>query len=65
VAFTAYAWLLQRAPISLTATYAYVNPVVAVALGALFVAEPITPAIVVSGAVIIAGVALTVSTERR
>nr|WP_203904244.1 EamA family transporter [Virgisporangium aliadipatigenens] len=65
VAFTAYVWLLQSAPISLTATYAYVNPVVAVALGALFVAEPITPAIIASGAVIIAGVALVVSTERR
>src|SRR3712207_5549520 len=41
VAFTAYVWLLQNAPISLTATYAYVNPVVAVALGALVVSEPV------------------------
>jgi drug/metabolite transporter (DMT)-like permease len=65
VAFTAYVWLLQHAPISLTATYAYVNPVVAVALGALIVSEPVTPAIVGSGAVILAGVALVVSTERR
>ena len=32
-AFTAYAWLLKHAPISQVATYAYVNPVVAIALG--------------------------------
>jgi drug/metabolite transporter (DMT)-like permease len=64
VAFTAYVWLLQHAPISLTATYAYVNPAVAVALGALVVAEPVTPAIFVGGAIILVGVALVVSTER-
>jgi drug/metabolite transporter (DMT)-like permease len=65
VAFTAYAWLLQNAPISLTATYAYVNPAVAVLLGALVVAEPVTPAILIGGLIIIVGVALVVSTERR
>ena len=43
VAFTAYVWLLQHAPISQVATYAYVNPVVAIALGALFVDEEVTP----------------------
>jgi drug/metabolite transporter (DMT)-like permease len=64
VAFTAYAWLLQNAPISLTATYAYVNPAVAVLLGALVVAEPVTPAILIGGLIIIVGVALVVSTER-
>jgi len=65
VAFTAYAWLLQNAPISLTATYAYVNPAVAVLLGALVVAEPVTPAILTGGLIIIVGVALVVSTERQ
>ncbi|MEU4378587.1 EamA family transporter [Micromonospora echinofusca] len=64
VAFTAYVWLLHHAPISLASTYAYVNPVVAVALGALFVAEPVTARVVLGGAVIVAGVALVVSTER-
>ena len=63
-AFTAYVWLLQNAPISLTATYAYVNPVVAVALGALVLAEPITTAIVLGGLVVVLGVGLVVSTER-
>jgi drug/metabolite transporter (DMT)-like permease len=64
IAFTAYVWLLRHAPISLTATYAYVNPVVAVFLGALIVNESVTPAILLSGAVILLGVALVVSTER-
>lgn len=64
VAFTAYVWLLHNAPISLVATYAYVNPAVAVALGALFVAEPITAQVLLGGAVIVAGVAVVVSTER-
>ncbi|MEV1147081.1 EamA family transporter [Micromonospora sp. NPDC049799] len=64
VAFTAYVWLLHQAPISLVSTYAYVNPVVAVALGALFVAEPVTPQVLLGGAVIVAGVALVVTTER-
>lgn len=64
VAFTAYVWLLHHAPISLTATYAYVNPVVAVVLGALVLAEPITLPILLGGAVVVAGVGLVVSNER-
>jgi drug/metabolite transporter (DMT)-like permease len=64
VAFTAYVWLLQNAPISLVSTYAYVNPVVAVILGALFVDEAITGRVLLGGAVIVAAVALVVSTER-
>ena len=43
LAFTSYAWLLQNAPISKVSTYAYVNPVVAIALGWLFLDEGITP----------------------
>jgi len=64
VAFTAYVWLLGNAPISLVATYAYVNPVVAVILGALILDEPVTPAIVVGGAVIVVAVAIVISVER-
>jgi drug/metabolite transporter (DMT)-like permease len=63
VAFTAYSWLLQNAPVSLVATYAYVNPVVAVLLGALILAEPITPSIVIGAAIIVAAVAFIVSRE--
>jgi drug/metabolite transporter (DMT)-like permease len=65
IAFTAYVWLLGNAPISLVSTYAYVNPAVAVALGALVVDEPITRSVLLSGLVIVVGVALVVSTERR
>ncbi|GIG89012.1 drug/metabolite exporter YedA [Plantactinospora endophytica] len=64
VAFTAYVWLLQNASISLVATYAYVNPVVAVSLGALLLDESVTGQVLLGGAVIVLGVALVVSTER-
>lgn len=64
VAFSAYVWLLDNAPISLTATYAYVNPVVAVLLGALLLDEAVTAAILAGGAVVVAGVALVVTAER-
>jgi drug/metabolite transporter (DMT)-like permease len=63
VAFTAYGWLLQHAPVSLVATYAYVNPVVAVILGFLILAEPITPSIVIGAAIIVGSVAYIVSRE--
>ena len=65
VAFTAYVWVLDAAPISLVATYAYVNPVVAVFLGWLILAETVTVAIVIGGAVAIVGVAIVVAAERR
>ncbi|URM89433.1 EamA family transporter [Streptomyces sp. MRC013] len=65
IAFTAYAWLLQSAPLSLTATYAYVNPVVAVLLGWLILDEALTWSIALGGAVVVAGVWLIVRAERR
>ncbi|MGP4094221.1 EamA family transporter [Nonomuraea sp. KM90] len=65
VGFTAYTWLLGNAPISLVSTYAYVNPVVAVLLGVLVVNEHVTVQIILGGLVILVGVALVVSTERR
>ncbi|HEX5740857.1 MAG TPA: EamA family transporter [Pilimelia sp.] len=64
VAFTAYVWLLHHAPLTLVSTYAYVNPVVAVALGALLLAEPVGPRMLIGGGIVVAGVALVVSTER-
>jgi drug/metabolite transporter (DMT)-like permease len=63
IAFTAYSWLLQNAPVSLVATYAYVNPVVAVVLGALILAEPITGSIVFGAAIIVAAIAFIVTRE--
>jgi len=65
VAFTAYVWLLRVAPLPLIATYAYVNPVVAVALGALILQEPITPRTLVAGAVIVFAVALIITARSR
>lgn len=63
VAFTAYVWLLQHAPISRVATYAYVNPVVAVILGAILLSERITVTTLIGGAVIIASVAVVIRAE--
>ncbi len=65
LAFTVYGWLLRVAPLPLIATYAYVNPVVAVILGALVRQEPIDPRTVVAGAVIIGAVALIVTARGR
>lgn len=65
IAFTAYTWLLQNAPISLVSTYAYVNPVVAVFLGWLILNEQITPTMVVGAALIVAGVAFVIRKESQ
>jgi drug/metabolite transporter (DMT)-like permease len=65
LAFTAYVWLVAHAPISLVATYAYVNPVIAVFLGWLILDEKITWPIVAGGAIVVAAVALVISSERR
>jgi len=63
-AYTAYLWLVANAPVSLTATYAYVNPIIAVALGALFLNEKITSSYALGGLIILMGVVLVVSVER-
>jgi drug/metabolite transporter (DMT)-like permease len=65
VAFTAYTWLLANVPVSTVGTYAYVNPIVAVALGALFLGEPITPRTLVAAAIIIGAVVAMVSGRPR
>jgi drug/metabolite transporter (DMT)-like permease len=64
VAFSAYVWLLANAPIGLVATYAYVNPVVAVFLGWLILSEAVTHAVVVGGLIIVAAVAIVITVER-
>ncbi len=64
VAYSTYVWLLGHAPISLVSTHAYVNPVVAVALGWLWLGEPVTWPVVLGGAVVLVAVGL-VMTERR
>lgn len=65
LAFTAYVWLLQNAPISTVATYAYVNPVIAVFLGWAILSEEVTPLVIAAAAVIVASVAGVVREESR
>jgi drug/metabolite transporter (DMT)-like permease len=65
VAFSAYTWLLRNARTSLVATYAYVNPVVAVALGASILGEAIDTRTLLAGAVVLVAVALIVSAQPR
>ena len=59
VGFTAFAYCLNELPASTVGTYAYVNPMVAVVLGRLVLGEPLTPGLVVGGALIVLSVALT------
>jgi drug/metabolite transporter (DMT)-like permease len=61
IAFSAYAWLLKNVRISVVSTYAFVNPVVAVALGTAFLGEPISWSTIVAGAAIVVAVVLIVT----
>jgi drug/metabolite transporter (DMT)-like permease len=63
--FSCYIWLLKVAPTPLVSTYAYVNPVVALALGAVFLSEPITGRTILAGLAIVAAVALIVTARSR
>jgi drug/metabolite transporter (DMT)-like permease len=63
VAFTAYVWALQNVPVSKVATYAYVNPVIAIALGWLILDEQMTPTMLGAAAIIIASVAMIIRKE--
>jgi drug/metabolite transporter (DMT)-like permease len=63
LAFSAYAWLLKNVRISTVATYAFVNPVVAVALGAVFLGEAITWSTLAAGTAIIVAVVLIVCSK--
>lgn len=65
VGFTAYTWLLAHTPIAVASTYAYVNPIVAVALGAIILSEPITPRTFVASVIIIGAVIAMVSGRPR
>lgn len=63
VAFTAYVWVLQHAPVSKVATYAYVNPVIAIFLGWLVLSEEITSVIFIGAAIIVTSVAFIIRKE--
>jgi drug/metabolite transporter (DMT)-like permease len=63
VGYTAYVWLLDNAPLGRVATYAYVNPVVAIALGAIVLHESLTWTIGAGAVLVLACVAIVVRTE--
>jgi drug/metabolite transporter (DMT)-like permease len=63
--YTAYLWLVQNAPVGLIATYAYVNPVVAIALGTIFLDEVLSITLFFGAIVVITGVALVAWVESR
>lgn len=63
VGYTAYTWLLRVAPTSLVGTYAYVNPLVALLLGALIGKEALGPRTLLAALVILGSVALTTAAQ--
>lgn len=64
-AYSAYTWLVMRAPMSLVSTYAYINPAVAVLLGWLILQEALTADVWAGLVFILGGVALVTRGERR
>jgi drug/metabolite transporter (DMT)-like permease len=64
IAYSAYVWLLRNARLSLVTTYAFVNPVVAVALGAVILGEPFTIRSAIATTAVVAGVVLMLRRPR-
>jgi drug/metabolite transporter (DMT)-like permease len=64
IGFSAYTWLLRAAPTPWVSTYAYINPVVAVILGHLLAAEPLTPRILIAATIVVGSVALTTLSQQ-
>jgi drug/metabolite transporter (DMT)-like permease len=60
VAYSAYGIAVRSLPTATVATYAYVNPVIAVLLGTLILNERLTPAMLAGGALIVGAVVLVV-----
>ena len=63
VGYSAYIWLLRHVPTAKVATYAYVNPVVAVFLGWIALGEPVDRFILMGAAIIVPAVALVTRAE--
>jgi len=64
VGYTAYIWLLRHCDPAKVATYAYVNPIVAVLLGAGFAGEKLTIRVLIAAALIIGSVAIVITTQQ-
>lgn len=65
IAYSAYAFLLVNTPISLVATHAFVNPIIALFLGNLLRNEKISTSIIISGIVVVFGIALVIWGEKK
>lgn len=65
IGYASYAWLLRHCDPAKVATYAYVNPVVAVLLGAIFAGEKLSLLTAVAATIIISSVALVITAGRR
>jgi drug/metabolite transporter (DMT)-like permease len=65
VAYSAFVWLLDNARVSTVATYAYVNPVVAVILGVLVLDERVSATMAVGAVLIVAAVVIVVRAEEK
>jgi drug/metabolite transporter (DMT)-like permease len=65
VGFTAYVWLLKNVPIAKVATYAYVNPIIALVLGCLFHGEKMDGYMFAGSAVVIFSVILVTGAKVR
>ena len=63
--YSAYVWLLANAPIGQVSTYAYVNPVIAIALGVIVLGEDVTLRVVAGAVLVLAAVALVVRRESQ
>ncbi|HEY7001374.1 MAG TPA: EamA family transporter [Candidatus Udaeobacter sp.] len=64
VGYTAYIWLLRHCEPAKVATYAYVNPIVAVLLGAAFAGETLSMGVLIAGALIIGSVAIVITAQQ-
>jgi drug/metabolite transporter (DMT)-like permease len=58
VAFTAYAYALRHLDVAIVSLYSYINPIIAVALGAVILGEPVGVRMIAAAAVIILGVVI-------
>jgi drug/metabolite transporter (DMT)-like permease len=65
VGFTCYTWVLRATPAAVAATYAYVNPLVAVFLGWALIGEPVTARTLLAALVIISGVVIITTSQAR
>src|SRR6476660_3926546 len=64
VGYTAYIWLLRHCDPTKVATYAYVNPIVAVLLGTFFAGEIVTSRMLIAAALIIGSVARIITAQQ-